>query len=114
HGTFLPTHAKGGFILSETGGDNALTAKIIRLSTAHAPIGEYRRDFHPNEPSACPTCATLETREHILFMCPRFNRSRCFNEGDFAKSTQQLSWITKFLEKNPTAFAFDSVPYQPP
>jgi len=51
-------------------------AQVTRLITNHAPIGEHRKRFFPNEPTACPCGqAPLETRDHILYNCERYKQS---------------------------------------
>lgn len=43
------------------------------LRTGHAYTGEFRRRFAFDEPHSCPCDdTTLETREHVLIHCPRF------------------------------------------
>jgi len=67
----------------------------------HAPIGEYRTRFFPNEPTACP-CGemNLETKGHILVECPRYTKDR------IASQVPSLKYLVQFLTSNPTAFAF--------
>lgn len=50
-----------------------LYGRIVQARTGHAYTGEFRRRFALDEPYTCPCDnATLETREHILIHCPRF------------------------------------------
>ena len=66
-------YSKGGAWLKHFGFSNSLCACITRLITNHAitnhaPIGEYRLRFFPNEPLTCP-CGNfpIETRAHGFF-----------------------------------------------
>lgn len=47
--------------------------RIVQARTGHEYTGEFRRRFAFDEPYTCPCDnTTLETREHILVHCPRF------------------------------------------
>ncbi|TEB37162.1 hypothetical protein FA13DRAFT_1621763, partial [Coprinellus micaceus] len=51
--------------------------RIVQTCTEHAYTGEFRRRFAFDEPHMCPCDnTTLETREHILTQCPRFEQWR--------------------------------------
>jgi len=55
----------------------SLCARATRAILNHAPIGEYRARFLPQETSACPCGQSdIETRRHILTDCPRFTKDR--------------------------------------
>jgi len=71
-----PTSSKGGaWSLFLASGSNMLTARACRATVGHAPIGEYRLRFHPGELTSC-WCPPwpLQTRDHILRVCPRATR----------------------------------------
>ena len=71
-----------------------------RAITNHAPIGEYRLRFFPNEEFKCP-CDNypIKSRRHILYNCMRFNRY-------WNPRRDSLSHFIMFLTANPNAFAF--------
>src|SRR5882762_911595 len=95
----LPSYLGGGAWLPTFNESPALCARACRALTAHAPIGEYRRDFFPNEQVSCPHCGDpLELREHILDVCPQYTRQ--------VASHHRLDDFVKFLTDNPAAFAF--------
>lgn len=103
------TCAKGGPVISVAGDSPSLTARLTRTILAHAPIGEYRRKYFPNEPSDCPRCGVLETRHHILESCPLYRRTR--RAGiitSITSSPRPLTILKEFLSNNPLAFTFDS------
>ena len=68
-----PTTLKGGaWSLFLTSGSNSMTARACRVTIGHAPMGEYHLRFHPGELTHC-WCPPqpLQTRDHILHICPR-------------------------------------------
>jgi len=95
-----PSYSKGGAWLKHFSLSNSLCARVTRLITNHAPIGEYRIGFFPNEPSSCP-CGqvSLETRDHILHNCERYQQS-------WNPKQDSLKDILTFLDSNPGAFCF--------
>ena len=108
HKEATPMYAKGGTWMSYLGHSISLCARATRAILNHAPTGEYRARFFPQESPACPCGQSdIETRQHILTECPRFTKDRvslpspCI--GDFIK----------FLTSNPTAFTFPT-PREPP
>jgi hypothetical protein len=53
--------------------------RVVQCRTGHAYTGEFRRSFLPlsADPTACPCDnATLESRNHILRDCPRYEQHR--------------------------------------
>ncbi|KAI6130664.1 hypothetical protein EDD16DRAFT_1470040, partial [Pisolithus croceorrhizus] len=44
--------------------------------TGHAFVGEYYSSFVPSETTSCPCGEHIQTREHILAMCPTFESNR--------------------------------------
>jgi len=97
-----PTYTNGGSWLPSIGFYNSLCARFTRMTTGHAPIGEYKQRFFPNEPTNCPCgLAEVQTREHIVLQCSLYEPStrpinRCLNNS------------VHFLHDNPTAFSFDN------
>jgi len=49
-----PSYTKGGPWLQWFGHSNLLCARATRAITNHAPIGEYRLRFFPEEEFKCP------------------------------------------------------------
>ena len=48
-------------------------ARITKMLTNHAPIGEFRKRFHLDGPQKCWACNSqnqLETRDHMVWECP--------------------------------------------
>jgi len=71
-----PTYAKGGSWLPVIGFTNSLCACFTCMTTGHAPIGEYRQRFFPHLPTSCPCGkAIVQTREHIVMECNRYDPS---------------------------------------
>ena len=97
-----PTYCKGGSWLQVFGHSNLLCARAMRAITNHAPIGEYRLKFFPNEDFSCP-CGLypIETRQHILHECRRFNEY-------WNLRRDSITHFIQFLERNLRAFAFNS------
>ena len=48
------SYSKGESWLKHFSVSNSLCTQVTRLITNHAPIGEYRKRFFPNEPTLCP------------------------------------------------------------
>jgi len=97
-----PTYTKGGSWLPIIGFTNALCARFTRMTTGHAPIGEYCQHFFPNTPLGCPCGqAELQTREHIVMQCPQYD-----------PATRPINIVINsfihFLNDNPSAFCFDN------
>ena len=100
--------ASNRFIM--TMNDNpTLVSRFTRAVTNHAPIGEYRTRFFPQQPSSCPCGALLQSREHILCECPRYS-AHFPSSHSFYKGRHNLNKLAKFLQDNPIAFAFDDAP----
>ena len=94
------TYAKDGSWLKLIGHLNSLCACATRAITNHAPIGEYRLRFFLREEFRCPCSHYLiESRQHILHECVRFN-------GYWNPRRDSYSHFVMFLELNPNAFSF--------
>jgi hypothetical protein len=98
---FVPTHVKGGPWMRKAGHSHLLTARLVRCTTGHAPIGAYHSQFFPEESTACRCGFPMETVSHILYQCPSHER-----ESEPKEQLRYL-WLLEFLEANETAFAFD-------
>ncbi|KAF8703073.1 hypothetical protein AX14_014239 [Amanita brunnescens Koide BX004] len=96
--TFKPSFAKPArnFFHNLAKGEPSHLSCLAHVLTNHAPTGEYRTRFFPDEPTACPRCDenALQTRHHILAECPGNNDTL----------------LTGFLDRNPLAFTFSDVP----
>ena len=54
-----------------------LYGRLIQSRTGHGYTGEFRQRFFPSEPFLCP-CGdgSVETREHVLTSCTRYDAHR--------------------------------------
>ena len=71
--TLLPStwNAKGKRFMM-LAGDMVTFSQFTQLISGHAPTGEYRRCYFPQEPRGC-TCFTREqTHTHLLMECPKY------------------------------------------
>jgi len=97
-----PSYAKGGSWLPHIGISNSICARFTRMMIGHAPIGEYKQRFFPNESPQCPCGeAEVETREHIFMQCKRYDAS--FRPRDI-----KIASFVNFIVGNPTSFCFDN------
>jgi len=98
--SICPTYSKSRAWLKHFGLSSSLCACITRLITNHAPIGEYRLQFFPNESLVC-SCGNsfIEIRAHILHECVQYKKS-------WNPKQESLKDILTFLEFNPGAFCF--------
>jgi len=95
-----PAYTKGGAWLKNFQNSPSLCARATRMITNYAPTGEYRQRFFPNKPRNCPCDkTTFETREHIIFNCPLYDKS-------WRLIDNTLKFHLTFLELNPRAFCF--------
>lgn len=79
--TETPLHAataKRTWLLKRVGTSNKETARVARVLTNHFPCGAYRERFNIPGPIECLCGLSLgaETREHILFECPYWIRTK--------------------------------------
>ena len=97
-----PTYCKGGSQLQVFGYSNLLCTRAMRAITNHAPIGEYCLKFFLNEDFSC-LCSLypIETRQHILHECRRFNKY-------WNPRRDSIAHFIEFLERNLRAFSFQS------
>ena len=97
-----PTYAKGGSWLPSIGFTNSLCTCFTRMTTGHAPIGEYRQRFLPHLPISCPCSkAEVQTREHIVMECDTYDLST-------RPCNIIINSFVYFLADNPSAFSFDN------
>jgi hypothetical protein len=64
---FVLTHVKSGPWMREAGHSHSLTARLVRCTTGHAPIGAYCPRFFPEESTACRCGLPMETVSHVLY-----------------------------------------------
>ncbi|XP_006455393.1 hypothetical protein AGABI2DRAFT_121315 [Agaricus bisporus var. bisporus H97] len=107
----LPSHLQGGPWFQNYQGVKAannspLFARLMRVMCNHAPIGEYRVRFFPNEPYKACQCdlKSPETRQHLLMVCPLFVRR--INHYDLDGITT-IRGLILFLQDNPQVFSFE-------
>jgi len=97
-----PTYAKDSSWLPSIGFTNSLCARFPRMTTGHAPIGEYRQRFLPHLPISCLCSeAEVQTREHIVMECDTYNPST-------RPCNIIINSFAHFLADNPSAFSFDN------
>jgi hypothetical protein len=94
---FVPTHVKSGLWMCKVGHSHSLTARLVRCTTGHAPIGAYCSRFFPEESTACRCGFPMETVSHVLYQCLSHER-----ESDPKEQLCYL-WLLKFLEANESA-----------
>jgi len=98
----IPTYTKGSSWLPSIGFTNSLCARFTRMTTGHAPIGEYRQRFLPHLPISCPCGkAEVQTREHIVMECDAHDPST-------HPCNIIINSFVHFLADNPSAFSFDN------
>jgi len=97
-----PTYAKGGSWLPFIGFTNSLCACFTRMTTGHAPIGEYRQRFFPHL-STNYSCgeAEVQPQEHIVMKCDIYDPS-------IRPCNIVINSFVHFLVDNPGAFSFDN------
>ncbi|KAF8673505.1 hypothetical protein AX14_005365 [Amanita brunnescens Koide BX004] len=99
------------FFMTLAGNDITTISRMARALTNHAPTGEYRRRFHPDEPTFCKTCGpeTEHTRSHVLFACPQYD-SLAASFTDWKNTRRNDKSWKIFFQANPSAFTFGDLP----
>ncbi|KAF8642987.1 hypothetical protein AX14_009665, partial [Amanita brunnescens Koide BX004] len=99
------------FFMTLSGNDIITISRMARTLTNHAPTGEYRRRFHPNEPTFCKTCGPgiEHTRNHALFSCPKYEPLAASLTDWKNDRRNDKTWKT-FFQANPSAFTFGDLP----
>ena len=94
-----PLHIKGGLWLQYFGHSNSFCTRATRAITNYAPIGKYRLRFFSNEEFKC-LCGyyPIESKQHILYECKRFNEYWNLHKNS-------ITHFIMFLEHNHNAFA---------
>ncbi|KAF8676633.1 hypothetical protein AX14_004852 [Amanita brunnescens Koide BX004] len=110
---FKPSGAKAArdFFHNMAHGDPSRLSRISYVMTNHAPMGEYRLQFFPDQPAHCPHCGeeTLLSRRHILCECPWYV-NKFPSLTDWGSQRHNDKSLSGFLDKNPTAFSFGKLP----
>ncbi|KAF8647706.1 hypothetical protein AX16_006598 [Volvariella volvacea WC 439] len=139
---FLREHSnwknQGGIHMKKYGSDTRQFAQFVRSLTAHAPIGQFRSQFFPEEPTHCPTCYVYQDRYHVMFECkaarsipaltPTNNKMRCIRQIQDrnlrfrkhielsplkvgkSKTPSIMASYFEWLKLNPIAFTFEGAP----
>ena len=95
--------------LNIAGQDQEVITQFTRAITGHAPTGEYRLRFFPDQPFHCPCGAPIQTRDHILHECPRYvDRLRSLTY--IHKGSNNFKQITEMIKANVSAFTFEDAP----
>lgn len=75
----LPPSLKPSKHFKDLKSNREIFGRVVQCRTGHAYTGEFRRTFIPlsQDPSTCPCDeTTLESRNHILRDCPRYQQHR--------------------------------------
>ena len=96
------SYIRGGLWLQNFSHSNSLCARATRAITNHTPIDEYRLRFFLNKEFRC-LCGQyfIESRQHILYECRRYNKY-------WNPRRDSISHFIMFLKQNPNAFAFSN------
>ncbi|KAF8828234.1 hypothetical protein HHX47_DHR4000457 [Lentinula edodes] len=102
----LPPSLKPTKRLKET--PREVFGRLTQCRTGHAFLGEYYAQFVPGENINCPCGEDLQTREHILRACPRYDNFRhilrkasddiCLKE--ILGTEEGIEALTEFLEES--------------
>ncbi|KAF8648965.1 hypothetical protein AX16_006079 [Volvariella volvacea WC 439] len=139
---FLREHSnwknQGGIHMKKFGNDVRRYTQFVRSLLAHAPIGQYRSRFFPDEPTHCPTCYVYQDRYHVMFECRAINhipaltptnskmrRIRQYEDRNLrfrkhielsplkvgkSKTPSIMASYFEWLKANPIAFTFEGTP----
>ncbi|KAF8646075.1 hypothetical protein AX16_007407 [Volvariella volvacea WC 439] len=142
HSHFLREHSnwknQGGIHMKKYGGNPKRYAQFVRSLTAHAPIGQFRSQFFPEEPTHCPTCYVYQDRYHVMFECKatrsvpalaptenKMRRIRHIQDRNIkfrkhielsplkvgkSKTPSIMASYFEWLKLNPIAFTFEGAP----
>ncbi|KAF8639406.1 hypothetical protein AX16_010319, partial [Volvariella volvacea WC 439] len=143
---FLREHSnwknQGGTHIKIHGSDTKVYVQFVRSIMGHAPIGQYRTKFFPEEPTHCPECFAYQDRYHVMFECekrittpaltPTSRKMRLIDQYTdrnikFAKHIELsplkagrrkkpsiMASYFEWLKLNPIAFTFQGAPPQLP
>jgi len=83
--------------------------RLTQCRTGHGYFGEYYGRFVPSESTSCPNCdEIIQTREHIIRECPRYDRYRHVLQKvsptvllpEILGTKEGIRALAKFLEKS--------------
>ncbi|KAF8640160.1 hypothetical protein AX16_010254 [Volvariella volvacea WC 439] len=139
---FLREHSnwknQGGTHMKKFGNDTKRFAQFVRSIMAHAPIGQFRSKFFPDEPVHCPECYVYQDRYHVMFECrasrpipaltpteSKMRRIQHIQDRNFkfrrrielsplkvgnSKIPSIMASYFEWLKSNPIAFTFEGAP----
>ena len=94
------SNIKGNLWLQHFSHSNSLCARATKAIINHTSIGKYRLKFFSRENFLCPcSLYPIESWQHILYNCKRFN-----NYWNLRKDS--IAYFTLFLKHNNKAFSF--------
>ena len=98
------------FFFNISANDIGTLSRMARALTNHAPTGEYRTRFYPEQDPYCPTCPQhVQSRTHILFHCSRYSPLHSSMTNWSRDRDNCKTWKT-FFSRNPSAFTFGDLP----
>ena len=94
--------------------------RLIQCRTRHAYTGEYRKQFLPDKSTNCECGEPLQTREHIIRSCTRYENHRAKLQDDQCElalpellgSPKGIATLTEIIKES-GAFSFTGEKYTP-
>ncbi|KAK0485344.1 hypothetical protein EDD18DRAFT_1053228, partial [Armillaria luteobubalina] len=94
----------------ELHGNQEVFGRLVQCRTGHCFAGEYYSRFVPQEDIQCPCGEHLQSREHIIRDCPRYDGhreslhkvSRDIYLPDILGTNEGIDALASFLEKSGT------------
>jgi hypothetical protein len=90
------THVNSGPWICKVGHSHSLTARLVRCTTGHAPIGAFQSRFFPEESMACRCGFPKETMSHID------EHSRAVHHRNIHLTYSRLTQTTPFTNQPTT------------
>ncbi|KAK0491855.1 hypothetical protein EDD18DRAFT_1015918, partial [Armillaria luteobubalina] len=92
----------------ELHGKREVYGRLVQCRTGHCFAGEYYSRFVPQEDIQCPCIEHLQSQEHIIRDCPRYDGhreglhkvSRDLYLPDILGTTEGIGALASFLEKS--------------
>ena len=98
------------FFFNISANDIGMLSRMACALTNHAPTGEYRTRFYPEQDLYCPTCPHhVQSRTHIFFHCPRYS-SLHSSMTNWSRDKDNCKTWKAFFSRNPSAFTFGDLP----
>ncbi|KAF8712420.1 hypothetical protein AX14_013115 [Amanita brunnescens Koide BX004] len=102
--------AISNFFFNISGNDIGTLSRMARALTNHAPTGEYRTRFYPEQDPYCPTCPhRVQSRTHIFFYCPKYSPLHS-SMTNWSRDKDNCKTWKDFFSRNPSAFTFGDLP----